>query len=71
MSKENEVKHCVIVEENICDNCGFCDTCEFDSSKICDNCMRCIGLAEDSEADYLGILIDRVEGYEEYRKHKK
>ena len=68
MSKE-EVKHCVIVEENICDNCGFCDTCEFDSTKICDNCMKCIGLNGDT--DYIGIVIDKIEGYERYRKDKK
>jgi len=69
MNKQDGVKHCVIVEENICDNCGFCDTCEFDSTKVCDNCMKCIGL--DGETDYVGIIIDKIEGYERYRKDKK
>ena len=68
MDNNNEVKHCVIVEENICDNCGYCDLCEFDSNKVCDNCMKCIGL--DGEVDYAGIVIDKVLTYDEYRKLK-
>lgn len=57
-NKDNKVKHCIIVEENICDNCGFCNLCELDSTKICDNCMKCLGL---DDADYTGIIVDDIE----------
>lgn len=67
MEKEN-VKHCIVVEENICDNCGFCDLCEYDSSKVCDNCMKCLGF---DDADYNGILIDNLQDYNSYRSKNK
>ncbi len=61
---EEKVKHCIIVEENICDNCGFCNMCEYDSTKVCDNCMKCLGLEDN---DYRGILIDSIEEYNSFR----
>ena len=51
------MKKCVLYDRE-CIDCGECDRCDLDPEKICDNCMRCVK----SEDDYLGILIDEIQG---------
>lgn len=42
-----------------CMACGECGVCDLNPEKTCDNCMKCVAK---SDADYLAIEIDRIEG---------
>ena len=54
MKNKNELKQCVIAEGAICDDCGFCNTCDLDPDKVCDNGMKCL-----DEGDYNAVIIEK------------
>jgi hypothetical protein len=50
-------KKCVLSNKP-CNHCGECLYCDIDPEKLCDNCCQCIDPID--QADYTGIIIDKV-----------
>lgn len=51
-----EEKRCVLDEDQVCRECGDCESCDINPNKRCDNCMACIR----SGADYNVIEVEEV-----------
>ena len=42
------MKHCLLDENKICDECTECDRCDLNPDKLCDNCCKCIDPQEEN-----------------------
>ncbi|MFZ7131225.1 MAG: hypothetical protein ACOWWR_02590 [Eubacteriales bacterium] len=58
------IKHCLLYEDKICNNCGECLRCDLDKNKICDNCCRC--MVDNEEYDYKIVEIDDIDNDPQY-----
>ena len=62
------IKHCVLEEGKVCDNCGQCNICDLDPNKICDNCMKCLNTGADYNAIEVDEIIEDSSGIELYEQ---
>lgn len=58
------LKHCVINELKLCDNCGECNCCDLDPNKLCDNCCKCLS-KDGTDADYRSVSINFLDDLEQ------
>ena len=41
------MKHCLLDENKLCDECTECDRCDLNPDKLCDNCCKCLDIPEE------------------------
>ncbi|MDL2235562.1 hypothetical protein LJC07_05330 [Christensenellaceae bacterium OttesenSCG-928-L17] len=58
------MKHCLLDENKICNDCLECERCDLNPDKLCDNCCKCI--EGDEESRSISVLDIVMENESEY-----